>query len=96
MQEAAADELEEAYRSEVWNPTRGRLSAQKGIPLQAAKVDLQTLTNEAKVGLYPSPVSDLPHRSNCDGKQVSLCHVVACRVKNLGDLMVVLLPWFCD
>jgi len=49
VQEAAADELEEAYRSEVWNPSRGRLNFQKGIPLHAAKVDLQTLANKAKV-----------------------------------------------
>ena len=47
-QEATADELEEAYRSEIWNPSRGRIQAHK-LGFQAARVDLRTLTNEAKV-----------------------------------------------
>lgn len=64
--------MEEAYRSEVWNPSRGRLSAQKGIPLQAAKVDLQTLTNEAKVRLDTPPASTLPRFRKHDGQQVWL------------------------
>ena len=50
VQEATADELEEAYRSEVWNPNRGRVLSQKGLAVQAARVELQTLKNEAKVG----------------------------------------------
>ena len=49
LQEATADELEEAYRSEVWNPNKGRVVSQKGLTIQAARVELQTLRNEAKV-----------------------------------------------
>lgn len=50
QQEATADELEEAYRSEVWNPSRGRVVSQKSLAIQAARVELQTLRNEAKAG----------------------------------------------
>ena len=48
-QDATADELEEAYRSEVWNPGKGRVQLQKSSSVQAARVELHTLTNEAKV-----------------------------------------------
>ena len=47
LQEAVADELEEAYRSGVWLPERGRLNDFHGT--QAARVPLLTLSNEMKV-----------------------------------------------
>ena len=46
MQESTADELEEAYRSGVWLPERGRLTNFHGTT--AAKVELLTLANELK------------------------------------------------
>lgn len=46
LKEATADELEEAYRSGVWLPERGRLSSFHGT--QAARVQLLTLANELK------------------------------------------------
>ena len=47
VQEALADELEEAYRSGVWLKERGRLGTHFG--LAAARVDLRTPVNEHKV-----------------------------------------------
>ena len=58
-QEATADELEEAYRSEVWNPGKGRVQLQKSAAVQAARVELHTFTNEAKVPPPPQPPSAL-------------------------------------
>lgn len=49
MQEALADELEEAYRSGVWLKERGRLGTHHG--LTAARVDLLTPINEHKVSV---------------------------------------------
>ncbi|KAK9800186.1 hypothetical protein WJX73_006192 [Symbiochloris irregularis] len=46
LKETVADELEEAYRSGVWLPERGRLSNFHG--LQGARVNLLTLVNEMK------------------------------------------------
>lgn len=49
-QETVADELEEAYRSGVWLPERGRLSNFHGI--QGARVNLLTFANEMKVSMW--------------------------------------------
>ena len=51
-QEAAAEELEEAYSAEVWHPVRGRLSQPKP-GVKAARVDLQTMAYEAKARPLP-------------------------------------------
>ena len=48
-QETVADELEEGYRREIWNPAKGHVKEQKQ-GVAAAHVDLRTLVNEAKVG----------------------------------------------
>ena len=45
-QEPLADELEEAFRSGVWLPERGRLGTHNG--LAGARVDLRTPTSEYK------------------------------------------------
>jgi hypothetical protein len=55
-QETTAEELESAYRSEVWHPFKGHLQQHGG--LRAARVDLNSLTNEAKVHIT-SPVKSL-------------------------------------
>jgi hypothetical protein len=47
-QETTAEELENAYRTQVWHPFKGHLQQHGGI--RAARVDLHSLTNEAKVG----------------------------------------------
>ena len=47
-QETTADELEEAYRGEVWNPARGHTEEQKQ-GITAARVELRTMTQECKV-----------------------------------------------
>ena len=47
-QETVADELEEGYRREIWSPAKGRVKEQKQ-GVAAARVDLRTLVNEAKV-----------------------------------------------
>lgn len=43
-----ADELEEGYRGEVWNPARGYVQPQKQ-GMNAARLELRSLINEAKV-----------------------------------------------
>ena len=48
LQETTADELEEAYRGEIWNPARGHIEEQKQ-GITAARVDLRTMTQECKV-----------------------------------------------
>lgn len=52
QQETTAEELESAFRSEVWHPFKGRLLQHGG--LRAARVDLNSLTNEAKVPVSPN------------------------------------------
>ena len=47
-QETTADELEEAYRGEVWNPARGHTEEQKQ-GITAARLELRTMTQECKV-----------------------------------------------
>lgn len=47
-QETAADELEEGYRGEIWNPARGYLRPQKQ-GIEAARLELRSLVNETKV-----------------------------------------------
>ena len=47
-QETTADELEEAYRGEVWNPARGHTEEQKQ-GITAARVELRTMSQECKV-----------------------------------------------
>eukprot|EP00884_Botryococcus_braunii_P003989 jgi/Botrbrau1/13591/Bobra.0307s0010.1 len=49
LKETTAEELENAFRSEVWHPFKGHLQQHGG--LRAARVDLNSLTNEAK-GMY--------------------------------------------
>jgi hypothetical protein len=46
-QETVADELEEGYRGEIWNPARGHAAPQKQ-GLSAARMELRTLVNECK------------------------------------------------
>ena len=47
-----ADELEEAYRGEMWNPARGHTEEQKQ-GITAARLELRTMTQECKVTLVP-------------------------------------------
>ena len=47
LQESTGEELEAAYRSEVWAPQRGRVQRQPQ-GLLAARVDLLTFAAEAK------------------------------------------------
>lgn len=48
LQETVADELEEGYRGEIWNPARGHAQPQKQ-GVTAARIELRTLVNECKV-----------------------------------------------
>ncbi|KAK9808811.1 hypothetical protein WJX72_004107 [[Myrmecia] bisecta] len=50
VKESLADELEEAYRSQIWNPELRHVKVHKQ-GLVAARVDLTTLTQESK-GMY--------------------------------------------
>ncbi len=43
-----ADELEEGYRGEIWNPARGHVKQQKQ-GIEAARLELRSLINETKV-----------------------------------------------
>ena len=56
LQETTADELEEAYRGEIWNPARGHTEQQKQ-GITAARLELRTLTHEAKACLSPQCVA---------------------------------------
>ena len=69
VQEPLADELEEAYRSGVWLPERGRLGAHNGLA-SAAKVDLLTPSHELKAR---------PRSVQGTGKRVALSHWPALR-----------------
>lgn len=52
-QEDTADELEEAYRGEIWNPAKGHTKEHKQ-GITAARVDLRTMTNEYEASsLHP-------------------------------------------
>ncbi|CAL5218604.1 g301 [Coccomyxa viridis] len=55
LKETTADELEEAYRGEVWNPARGHTKEQKQ-GITAARLELRTMTQECK-GMYALFVS---------------------------------------
>ncbi|CAL8470099.1 g9641 [Coccomyxa elongata] len=50
LKETAADELEEGYRGEIWNPARGYVRPQKQ-GIDAARLELRSLVNETK-GMY--------------------------------------------
>lgn len=43
-----ADELEEGYRGEIWNPARGHVQRQRQ-GIEAARLELRSLINETKV-----------------------------------------------
>ena len=62
-----SDELEEAYRSGVWLPEKGRLSSHHGTT--AAKVELLTLTNEMKARTPPRFLT--PRCCYADGALIS-------------------------
>ena len=56
LQETTADELEEAYKGEIWNPARGHTEQQKQ-GITAARLELRTLTHEAKACLSPQCIA---------------------------------------
>lgn len=45
----------------MWNPGKGRLQAQRVGAVQAARVDLRTLSNEAKVGCCKLVLASAQH-----------------------------------
>ena len=60
LQESTADELEEAYRGQIWDPSRGHTEQQKQ-GITAARLELRTLTHEAKACSRPCILSLLQH-----------------------------------